>query len=175
MVTAGWMVRSWWDHGHLWVDYSLFIFTYFPEENFGEKHFLVLDMSPNIMAPCSTTNQSAVYVKNEVGGLEITADEEIPSKVESRGLKQKITTQLANRSWQQHQNRSNSSVLRCGPMAASASCSFICGTQTVPVFLHCWSLTNEGRQHGPRNAWNYIPHDTMSLPKILESPATPLG
>jgi len=54
-------------------------------------------MSPNITVPCSTTNQSAVYVKNEVSGLKITADEKLISKVESRGLKQEITTQLANR------------------------------------------------------------------------------
>jgi hypothetical protein len=43
----------------------------FSEENIVEKHFFVFDMSPNITVPCSTSNQSAVYVKNEVSGLEI--------------------------------------------------------------------------------------------------------
>ena len=92
----------------------------------------------------------------------------ITSKVESRSLKQEITTQLANRSWQEHQNRSNSSVLRCGPIAVGASCSFVCETQTVLFFLHFWSLQNEGRQHGPRHVSNYTPQDTVSLSKILE-------
>jgi len=42
--------------------------------------------------PFSTTNQSAAYVKNAVSGLEITKDEKITSKVESRGVKQETAT-----------------------------------------------------------------------------------
>ena len=50
-------------------------------------------MSRNIKVPCSTTNQSAVYVTNAVSSLEITADgkKKITSKVESRGVTQDKT------------------------------------------------------------------------------------
>jgi hypothetical protein len=47
-------------------------------------------------------------------------------------------------------------------MAVRASFSFIGGTQEFPFFLQCWSLQNEGKQHGPRNIWNYKPQDTVT-------------